>query len=203
MSTDKKILVIDDEIFILRDIEDILRYSMEHANYELALNLEEANASIERELPALILCDINLGDNNNGIDFITSIKKQHPSIEVVYISAYSDQKIVERAQSTFPLNYIVKPFNENQLIVAVNLAFNAINSKQPENKTVANLSHSELKVVQLIKQNQSSKKIAEVLFISEKTVKNHRYNICKKLGLTGESNSLLKWVMSHGTEIPG
>lgn len=202
MKENNKILMIDDELFILRDIEDILTYSLNHTNYELALNEKEAQTSIDKEVPALILCDINLGNKSNGIDFISQVKQKHPSIEVIYISAYSDSKIVEKAQSTFPLNYIVKPFNENQLIVAINLAFNAIKNKYSSNEIFSQLTHTELKVIQLIKQNYSSKKIAKSLFIAEKTVKNHRYNICKKLDLTGESNSLLKWVMNNSSQIP-
>ena len=57
------------------------------------------------------------------------------------------------------------------------------------------LTATETKVLQLIAEQKKSKEIAEILFVSEKTVRNHRYNIKKKLDLPNENNSLLKWAI--------
>jgi NarL family two-component system response regulator LiaR len=56
------------------------------------------------------------------------------------------------------------------------------------------LTASERKILSLIGKGKSSKEIAEELFISSKTVENHRSNICKKLGITGNS-ALLKYAL--------
>ena len=55
------------------------------------------------------------------------------------------------------------------------------------------LTATESRVLQLIAEQKKSKEIAEILFVSEKTIRNHRYNIKKKLDLPKENNSLLKW----------
>ena len=60
------------------------------------------------------------------------------------------------------------------------------------NKT---LTATETKVLQLIAEQKKSKEIAAILFVSEKTIRNHRYNIKKKLDLPKENNSLLKWAL--------
>jgi len=50
-------------------------------------------------------------------------------------------------------------------------------------------------ILGLISQQKKSKEIANLLFLSEKTIRNHRYNIKKKLDLPNENNSLLKWAI--------
>ena len=59
------------------------------------------------------------------------------------------------------------------------------------------LTATESRVLQLIAEQKKSKEIAEILFVSEKTIRNHRYNIKKKLDLPKENNSLLKWAISN------
>jgi DNA-binding CsgD family transcriptional regulator len=59
------------------------------------------------------------------------------------------------------------------------------------------LTATESRVLQLIAQQKKSKEIAEILFVSEKTIRNHRYNIKKKLDLPKENNSLLKWAIMN------
>ena len=57
------------------------------------------------------------------------------------------------------------------------------------------LTATESRVLQLIAEQKKSKEIAVILFVSEKTIRNHRYNIKKKLDLPKENNSLLKWAI--------
>ena len=57
------------------------------------------------------------------------------------------------------------------------------------------LTATESRILSLISQQKQSKEIAELLFVSEKTIRNHRYNIKKKLDLPKENNSLLKWAI--------
>ena len=57
------------------------------------------------------------------------------------------------------------------------------------------LTATESRVLQLIAEQKKSKEIAAILFVSEKTIRNHRYNIKKKLDLPKENNSLLKWAI--------
>ena len=54
---------------------------------------------------------------------------------------------------------------------------------------------TESRILSLIAEQKKSKEIAEILFVSEKTIRNHRYNIKKKLDLPKENNSLLKWAI--------
>ena len=57
------------------------------------------------------------------------------------------------------------------------------------------LTATESRILGLIAQQKNSKEIAEILFVSEKTIRKHRYKIKKKLDLPKENNSLLKWAI--------
>lgn len=199
---DIKIHVLDDEIIIIRDIEDILD-SMGLNEVSSALTLQESKEQIAATSPDLIICDINLKDDQmNGVQFMETIQNQFKQVEVLYVSAYSNPEIVSSTKSTNPLNYIVKPFDEKQLIVAVNIAVDNILKKKETQVDISMLTSTEKKILGYIRDNHTTKEIAVELFVSEKTIKNHRYNICKKLELENKANSLLTWVLENKSKIP-
>jgi DNA-binding NarL/FixJ family response regulator len=69
--------------------------------------------------------------------------------------------------------------------------------KSNVSEQLKSLTQAELKTLKLVNQSRSSKEIAELLFVSVKTVENYRSRICKKLGLDSRNNSLLLWVMEN------
>ena len=60
---------------------------------------------------------------------------------------------------------------------------------------IQKLTIMENRILGLIAQQKTSREIAKLLYVSEKTIRNHRYNLKKKLNLTNENNSLLKWAI--------
>jgi len=63
-------------------------------------------------------------------------------------------------------------------------------------KSIEGLTRMENRILGLIAQQKKSREIADLLYLSEKTIRNHRYNIKKKLDLPNENNSLLKWAIT-------
>jgi DNA-binding CsgD family transcriptional regulator len=61
---------------------------------------------------------------------------------------------------------------------------------------IQGLTRMENIILALIAQQKKSREIADLLFLSEKTIRNHRYNIKKKLDLPNENNSLSRWAVS-------
>jgi DNA-binding NarL/FixJ family response regulator len=192
---EKKILLLEDEIIVALDLQEIL----DAAGYITIVthNVIEAMDVVKKFKPHLVICDINLGNGPSGIDFMIEAKNLLPKLEVIYVTAFSDQKMVETAELTDPFNYIVKPWNEEQIKVSVNMAFHYLIEKMKKDSIVDCLSLSEYKILDLIAKQKKSKEIADMLFIAEKTVRNHRYNIIKKLNLPNDNNSLLKWAITH------
>jgi DNA-binding NarL/FixJ family response regulator len=192
---EKRILILEDEIIVALDLQEIL----DTAGYVTMVkhNHQEATQVIKKFKPHLAICDINLGNGPTGIDFSIEAKANLPKLEIIYVTAFSDQKMVASADLTDPYNYIVKPWNEEQIKVSVNMAFNYLIEKMKKDSLIDCLSLSEYKILDLIAKQKKSKEIAEMLFIAEKTVRNHRYNIIKKLNLPNDNNSLLKWAITH------
>ena len=61
---------------------------------------------------------------------------------------------------------------------------------------IRGLTRMENIILGLIAQEKKSKEIADLLYLSEKTIRNHRYNIKKKLDLPNENNSLVRWAVT-------
>lgn len=192
---EKRILILEDEIIVALDIKEIL----ENLGYACRVfyAFEAALQAIDSFHPHLVICDINIGDGPSGIDFVRQAQNRISGLAVIYLTAFSDRQMVELAGKTHPLNYILKPWNDHQIRVSVEMAFDYIQLQPEQSKILAGLTHAELKILELIAQNKKSKEIADMLFISEKTVKNHRYHISKKLNLSSENNSLLSFALSH------
>ncbi len=191
----RKILILEDELIVGLDLQEIL--IQEGYKTNLVHSYDEGMLELTTYQPQLIICDINLNGKANGIDFAKEVNKLYPFIEVIFITSYTSVKYTEEAEQTSPLNYIVKPWNEEQIKVALRRAFAYINSKKENMNLMGELSPTEYRILGLIAEQKTSKEIGETLFIAEKTVRNHRYNISKKLNLENTNNNLLKWAIAN------
>lgn len=191
----RKILILEDELIVGLDLQEIL--IQEGYKTNLVHSFDEGLLELTTFSPDLVLCDINLNGKNNGIDFAKEVNKLYPFSEIIFISSYTSVKYTEEADLTSPLDYIVKPWNEEQIKVAIRRAFTYIDSKKDNMNLMGELSPTEYRILSLIAEQKTSKEIGEELFIAEKTVRNHRYNISKKLNLDNTNNNLLKWAIAN------
>ena len=152
---EKRILLLEDEIIVALDLQEIL----DAAGYQTMVthNHQDAIEVVKKFKPHLVICDINLGNGPTGIDFAKESKSLLPKLEVIYVTAFSDQKMVESADLTNPFNYIVKPWNEEQIKVTVKRAFTHIENKYAKNEVIQKLSLTEYKIIELISQQKKSK----------------------------------------------
>lgn len=117
----------DQTIFIVEDnpvIADLISWRLTEMGYHVAgtaEDSEDALSRIEGMNPALVLMDINLPGERDGIDTAEEIVRKY-HIPIVYISSILDPDIMERAKKTKPLGYIVKPFTDNQLKATIEMA---------------------------------------------------------------------------------
>ena len=103
-----KILVVEDEGLIALDLKNRL----EKAGYlvpTLADNFEDAVASVERDRPSMVLMDIRLRGNQDGIQAAHHIRRKF-DVPVIFVTAYADRETLKRARVTEPYGYVVKPF---------------------------------------------------------------------------------------------
>lgn len=196
-----RILIVEDEILIARAIEQLANWHFVCETH-IALSVNEARIKANRILPHLILCDVNLKDKDNvsGIEFIRTIQ-ENLNFETIFITANASKVIIEEALLSTPSNFIIKPFNDTQLVAALKIAQNKL-AAMPQAGTFKMqlkdvLTKAERRVLQLIGDNMTTVEIAEALFISPNTVKNHRHNISRKLDLSTDNNALIKWAIEN------
>jgi len=115
----EKILVVEDELIVARDIKKTL----ERNGYKVigvARSTDKALQMVEVANPTLVLVDIFLKGSLTGIDLAHELNKK--SIPFIYISANSNKPVLEAAKSTHPYGFIVKPFREKDLLVTMEIA---------------------------------------------------------------------------------
>jgi DNA-binding NarL/FixJ family response regulator len=196
-----RILILEDEILIARAIEQLL-YRHFDCDTRIALSIEEAEEETEvgNFAPHLILCDINLNGKMVGIDFIREAQEKL-NFETIFVTANATKNIIEKAALSTPANFIVKPFDETQLVAAIQLAQSRLKAMPQAGTFKINikelLSKSEYKILTLISDNKTTAEIASALFVSPNTVKNHRHNISRKLRLSADTNALVKWAIEN------
>ncbi|HEX9078472.1 MAG TPA: response regulator [Desulfuromonadaceae bacterium] len=115
-----KILVVEDEWIIANDIKDSL-IGMGYMVTGLAASCEEALARIEECEPDLVLMDIVLKGDKNGIDTVREIRARY-DIPVIYLTAYDNQLLVDQAKLTDNHGYLLKPFKDRELHIAIEFA---------------------------------------------------------------------------------
>ncbi|MDD2896531.1 MAG: response regulator [Aliarcobacter sp.] len=132
MNMDKtKILIVEDESIVALDMKNTLtNFGYEVTN--CVTNYNDAVNSVQTNKPELILMDINLGNGKDGINVAEEIQISQ-DIPIIYITAFADEKTINRAIKTNPVSYLIKPFKREELKSNIMLGLY-------KNKTITNLS---------------------------------------------------------------
>jgi two-component system response regulator PilR (NtrC family) len=117
--TRPRILIVDDEAS-LRETLGII-FTKEGFEARLAQNFTEGLADALRSSPDVILCDIKMPDGN-GLDLLRKVKAEHPQIPVIMITAHTSTEDAVEAMKVGAVDYIKKPFNNDELILIVRRA---------------------------------------------------------------------------------
>jgi CheY-like chemotaxis protein len=129
-----KIMIVEDEKIVALDIKD----SLEHFGYSvpcMASKGEDAIKMAETYHPDLILMDIVLKGKMDGVE-TAKIIHDNLDIPIIYLTAYSDEKTLQRAKMTAPFGHILKPFEERELRTNIEIALHK--SELEKNKLFEN-----------------------------------------------------------------
>lgn len=198
---DINVLIVEDEPIISAQIELFLEqngFNVAGAVYTYI----EATQLLKTEQVDIVLLDINLGEAATGIDLAVHINTLY-DIPFVYLTSYSDRDTLDRAKQTHPYGYLVKPFNEANLIVSIEIALNnfaerfkqhtpKLDLSKINKKLLSPITEREFDIVQLVFEGHTNEQIAKQLFISTHTVKQHLKSIFLKLDVTSRTVLLAK-----------
>ncbi|MFV8363532.1 response regulator transcription factor [Flavobacterium sp. ZT3P35] len=183
-----KIIVVEDELLIALHIKKVL----EKNNYEVTIDItsvEDAIQYIEKSPPDLVLIDINLNKDKEGIELGSYLLKKD-TIPYVYLTSYSDKSTLDKVNMTRPQGYIVKPFKDEDLLSTVSIVLNnyshkKIDANRIENEEISPIPFKVKEIVNYINSNLEKKLDIEELTKLTKWKKDHFSRLFSKyLGLT-------------------
>lgn len=206
-----KILIADDHPIFLKGLKEVLEETDNLQVVHQSDNGTDAiSGALNNEIDIAIL-DIDM-PGANGLQVAEQILAKKPGVSIILLTMHKAKDTFLKALEIGISGYVLK---ENAVVDIIS-AISAVNRFQsyisPEmssfllksknrNRNEATsqleqLTPSEKRIMERIAQYKSTKEIAEELFVSEKTVSNHRMNIAKKLELSGK-NSLLRFAIEH------
>ena len=150
-----------------------------------------ASDLLQSKLPDIVSCivlDVRL-PGLSGLDLQTELAQAGIRIPVIFITGYGDIPMSVRAMKAGAVDFLAKPFRDQELLDAVALALDRDRKRRDDEKAAAalqaqfdSLTHRERQVMALVADGLMNKQVAGKIGISEITVKIHRGNLMKKMG---------------------
>lgn len=194
-----KILIVDDEPLIARDISS----SLEDLGYEISticFSYAEAIKSLSSDLPDFAILDINLGSGPGGIELAHHLNNHH-AIPFLFLSSYSDPKTLNEAKMAHPMAYLVKPFEDRELLSAIEIASynyarfynkNSFSSESLNNKLDSPLTAKEFEITSDMYSGYTNSQLIEKHGVSISTIKTHINHIFDKCGVRTRTELIIK-----------
>lgn len=217
MGTAKKIsIIIADDHPLFRDgVRNALANDPAFNVIAVASDGEQALQLLQDHAPDIAVLDMSM-PKKTGLAVAKEYKKQQGTTEIIFLTMFDDEDILNEAMDLGVKGYILKESASIDIVNAVHLVAEgqyylsprltgkiiARKEKQNEfsklNPGLETLTESERKILRMIADSKTSKEIAEALFLSQKTIDNYRFKISEKLKLSG-SYSLLKFALENRT----
>ena len=205
-----RILIVDDHSVVRRGLISILREHLPEVEFGEAGNSREGFAAVLADRWNLVVVDVSM-PGRNGLDLIRDIKREHPELPVLVVSAHAEKDYAVRALKLGAAGYVSKQSAADVLVTAVHHVLSGgryvspalaemmaglLAGGGPETSHEC-LSNRELQVLKMIASGKTVKEISADLALSEKTVATYRARISEKMGLPTNVD-LARYAMRHG-----
>jgi two-component system response regulator NreC len=214
-----KILVADDHFIVREGLRQLLNSQPDMEVVGEAEDGQEALKLTRSLVPDVVLIDISM-PKLTGLEAIRLIKEAVPTCRIVVLSMHTKEAYVHEVLSSGALGYVIKASSGSEVIEAIRAAKRGeyflsskiqadvigtyLKSRQekPEVRGYDLLSEREQQIFRLVVEGRSNKQIADILFLSPKTVDKHRGNIMRKLGVH-DVIEMVKYAIKIGLVDPG
>ena len=217
MQKEITIVIADDHPVFRKGLREIveaesgLRVLGEASDGQAALDL------IQELKPDIAVLDVNM-PQMKGFEVAREIQRRELTVGIIFLTMYDDERMFNEALNVGGKGYLLKDSAISDIVTSIRTVANGQHYITPAiSNFVVNraarssalkdaapglkdLTPTELRILKLIARNISSKEIALQLFISHRTVENHRHNICQKLALRG-NNALVRFALEHRSEL--
>lgn len=211
------IAIADDQLLFRQGLAALLR---EVEEFDLVLEANNGHDLLQQlknisQLPQVAIIDLNM-PGMNGVELNRILHHEYPSIKVVIVTMYGQERFISKMIEAGASGYLVKNCDTEELISCIRTVsktefyFNAAvlkamrNALQHKTKTIRNLSNipielttREQEILDLICKEFTNPEIAEKLFLSARTVEGHRNNLLAKTGCRNTAG-LVIFAVRHG-----
>ena len=215
-----KILVVDDHAIIRDGIKTMLEMGdFDHYNFTIveASNGEETMSMLKSNAFDIVLMDYQL-EEMDGSSLTNVVIKEYPEQQILALSNYDDIEFAANMLKAGARGYMTKNVGPGELLEAIttvlsgklfyvqhlaneliekNILNNGIADRNNDNPAVALLSRREIEIIQLICEQLTNEEISKKLFLSKRTIDNHRQNILNKLGMANTAG-MVRFAVENG-----
>lgn len=197
------IVITDDHSMIREGLKQLLELDENFRVIGQAGDGKECLRLLKKELPDVLLLDINM-PNMNGIEVLEHLKKEYSGVKVLILTIHNEVEYLLKAVDIGCNGYVLKDSNFAMLKKAIHSVYEGDSFIQPDLIPILNaglvdrdssegalggLTKREIEVLKLLAEGLFNKEIAYKLNISERTVKNHVSNIFKKINASDRTQA--------------
>ncbi len=205
-----RVAILDDDDEFREIFSEILNRSEGFCCIAVYQNCEEALKNIEKDLPDILLLDIEM-PVKSGIESLREIKAAFPAVVIMMLTVYCDSEKIFQSLRSGAVGYLLKKSPTEKLLDAIQEAYHggAPFSGEVAKKVLqyfqmpviqvssALLSDREKEVLNLLIEGHGTKAIAEKLFVSLHTVRFHLHNIYNKLHVSSRAEAIAKAIKNR------
>lgn len=208
------VLLVDDHELVRRGLSHVVRECFADADVAEAGTPRQAMDAIRTKRPDVVLLDVRLGDDPDGLDLLREIKAEWTDVPVIMLTTYDHANYARRAMEEGASGYMLKDASPSDLERAVNVALagggNVMSPRVIQNlfeqeddeaeeedeatdiePRRVNLTQRETQILELVVLGRSNRNIAQTLGVSEKTVKTHLAAMFRKLGVANRTQAAM------------
>ena len=200
------LFIVDDHQMVVEGLISLLSNEEKYPIVGFSNQPKNVMEQLEELDVHLLLTDINMPEMS-GVELTRCVKKKFPHIKVLALSMFGERQVIKEMIDAGVSGYILKNTGKKELVEALDKLvigetfFGEEVTKEliksfTNNNEDSHLTNREIEIVRLIEKENSNKKIADLLFISERTVETHRKNIFRKTN-TQSIVGLLKYAYEH------
>ncbi len=192
-----RVLLADDHRLILESVRRALEAD---GGFEVVAETQsgrEVAALVAEHLPEVVLLDVRMPDRD-GLACLAEIKRDHPEIKVVMLSASTSPDLIEKALRLGASAYVLKAVDPSDLPATIRQAMSGTvfstlgipGGEEPAGAKAGGLTDRELAILVEVTKGRSNEEIAKELWVTQQTVKFHLTNVYRKLGVRNRSEAL-------------
>ena len=203
-----KVAIVEDDAGIRQSLEALLNTTEGFKCINTFSNVETALKNLPREWPDVLLMDINL-PRISGIDGVAKIKALRPTLQVLMLTVYADNRKIFQSLKAGATGYLLKQTPRSELLQAIidvhrggapmsgpiaRRLVEHFQKRAPSAEEAEMLSKRESEILDYLSQGYHNKEIAQMLDISFETVRTHLRRIYEKLHVSSRTEAVIKYL---------